>query len=162
MGSLTQPEDTGVIRIPTTSPRRSPHVVDLRVAAPQRPAPPVQTARANPQPRAKRPRRKLTAKLLLVHALKVVVVLAAAYGFLSLDISLPERLIGIYFALALVYAIDSQRTFLVALVFLVMVAGWSAFGNSVSAENYAIYAFYFLVIGLVSAIREMVWKSPSA
>jgi len=37
---------------------------------------------------------------------------------------------------------------------------WSAFGNSGSAEQFAIYAFYFLVIGLVSAIREMMFTRP--
>jgi hypothetical protein len=69
---------------------------------------------------------------------------------------LPERLIGIYLVVSLVYAFDSQRTFIVALIFLAMVAVSSAIGQSVPAESYAVYAFYFLVIGLIAAIREQI------
>ena len=172
--------EEGTIQLPAIRPRRSPHVIDLRDATPKRPArrrppaqvapstPPVKravaapkqpakpTARVRPKPTAAQPRRHLNSKQLAVHALKAAIVIAGAVGFLSLGISLPERLIGIYFVAATVYAVDSQRTFLVALIFLIMVAVWSALGNSISAEDYAIYAFYFLVIGLVSAIREMV------
>lgn len=93
--------------------------------------------------------------------LKALIVLGGAAFFLSLGIDLPERLIGVYFVASVVYAIDSQRTFLVALIFLVMVAVWSALGQNVPAENYAIYAFYFLVIGLVSALRELIVHKPS-
>jgi hypothetical protein len=96
------------------------------------------------------------------HLVRAVIVIAGAIFFLSLNIDLPERLIGIYFVASLVYAIDSQRTFLVALIFLVMVAIWSALGQNVPAENYAIYAFYFLVIGLVSALRELVVHKPKS
>jgi hypothetical protein len=92
--------------------------------------------------------------------LKAVIVVVGAVIFLSLNIDLPERLIGIYFVASIVYAIDSQRTFLVALIFLVMVAVWSALGQNVPAESYAIYAFYFLVIGLVSALRELIVHKP--
>jgi hypothetical protein len=96
------------------------------------------------------------------HLVRAVIVIAGDIFFLSLNIDLPERLIGIYFVASLVYAIDSQRTFLVALIFLVMVAIWSALGQNVPAENYAIYAFYFLVIGLVSALRELVVHKPKS
>jgi hypothetical protein len=44
----------------------------------------------------------------------------------------------------------------VALIFLALVAVSSALGQSVPAQNYAIYAFYFLVIGLIAAIREQI------
>jgi hypothetical protein len=37
-----------------------------------------------------------------------------------------------------------------------MVAVTSALGQSVPAESYAVYAFYFLVIGLLGAIREQI------
>jgi hypothetical protein len=108
-------------------------------------------------PKAAKRRRTITPRALAVHALKAVTALIGAGLFLSLnEVSLPERLIGIYFIVSLVYAFDSQRTFIVALIFLAMVAVSSAIGQAVPAENYALYAFYFLVIGLVAAVREQV------
>lgn len=74
---------------------------------------------------------------------------------LSLNIGLPERLIGLYAIAAFLYGIDSQRTLLIALLFVASIAVWSALGQSENAQNNAIYAFYFLVIGLVSAIGEL-------
>jgi hypothetical protein len=94
-------------------------------------------------------------KRLLWRATKVGVLLGLSYVFLSLNAPLPEQLVGIYATAALLFAIDSQRTFLIALIFLVMVAVWSALGRAVQAENFAIYAFYFLVIGLIGAMREL-------
>jgi hypothetical protein len=154
---------------------RSPHILDLRPKAPevavaeparaphpvrQREAPPPAERLAKPPaaplPPPKKRHRKLGKRRLLVQALKLAVVLIGAAGFLLLEIPLPERLIGIYFVTSIVYAFDSQRTFIVALIFLVLVAGASAAGQSVPAQNYAVYAFYFLVIGLVAAIREQV------
>jgi hypothetical protein len=99
---------------------------------------------------------KLTPRRLIVGAIKVALVLIGAVLFLLLTIPLPERLIGVYFVISIVYNIDSQRTFIVALIFLVMVAVSSAIGASVPAESYAVYAFYFLVIGLIAAIREQI------
>jgi len=155
--------------LPRERTRRSAHVLDLRPAA----GSPNVTVPAEEKGTSQSARRgELTAKkkrsgllstlqrlsprrLPLSQIFKAAIVLAGAIFFLSLDISLAERFIGIYLVAAIVYAIDSQRTFLVALVFLIMVAVWSALGNSVSAEDYATYAFYFLAIGLVTAIREM-------
>ena len=160
------------VKLPPPRPQRSTHVLDLRQqtsrnAAPgfheqlssvPSAAPATEVPRVNaPVTPKQQPHRKLSLKQLAVRALKVLIVLAGAVGFFALNVSLPERLIGIYFVLAIVYAIDSQRTFLVALIFLVMVAVWSALGNSISAEDFAVYAFYFLVIGLVSAIREIMY-----
>jgi hypothetical protein len=150
---------------------RSPHILDLRPKAPepvvaeparapdpvrQREAPPPAERLAKPPAAPKKRNRKLGNRRLLVQALKLTAVLIGAAGFLLLEIPLPERLIGIYFVTSIVYAFDSQRTFIVALIFLVLVAGASAAGQSVPAQNYAVYAFYFLVIGLVAAIREQV------
>jgi hypothetical protein len=150
---------------------RSPHILDLRPKAPepvvaeparaphpvrQREASPPAERLAKPPAAPKKRHRKLGKRRLLVQALKLAVVLIGAAGFLLLEIPLPERLIGIYFVTSIVYAFDSQRTFIVALIFLVLVAGASAAGQSVPAQNYAVYAFYFLVIGLVAAIREQV------
>jgi hypothetical protein len=111
---------------------------------------------------AKQKKRRWTWRQVLVQAVKAAILLVGSGLFLLLDIDLPERLIGIYLVAALVYRIDSQRTFLVALIFLVMVAVGSAIGKSVPAESYAIYAFYFLVIGLVSAMRELLSTGRSA
>jgi hypothetical protein len=133
------------------------HVRPREAEAPAAPtaAPPAKKRRRFRLPRW--PLRKI-----LIEAAKAAVLVAAAVFFLSLGVDLPERLIGIYFVASVVYSIDSQRTFLVALIFLVMVAVWSAFGQNVPAENYAIYAFYFLVIGLVSALRELVVHKPKS
>jgi hypothetical protein len=104
-----------------------------------------------------KPRRRLRPKAIAIQVLKAVVVLLAALVCLSFNnVALPERLIGIYLVASFVYAFDSQRTFLVALIFLALVAVSSALGQSVPAQNYAIYAFYFLVIGLIAAIREQI------
>jgi hypothetical protein len=111
------------------------------------------------QPKAEPVAKPLAAKdrSLLKYIVKAVVLLIAAIIFLSLNIALPERLIGIYFAASIIYTINSQVTFLVALIFLVLVAIWSSVGNDVTAQDYAVYAFYFLVIGLLAALRETVW-----
>jgi hypothetical protein len=178
-------EHIGAIAVPAPHPRLSRYVVDLRQLSdrvaprnrPQtrsvepKPAPePVKTSVPAPNPavpavttpaaQSAPPKARPLYRRLAPHALRVAILLLSAAFFLSLGISLPERLIGIYLVATLVYAIDSQRTFLIALIFLVMVAVWSAFGNSVSAEQFAIYAFYFLVIGLISAIREMIFSRP--
>lgn len=93
---------------------------------------------------------------------KIILLAAAAFILLSLNIALPDRAIAIHFVLSLLYRIESQRTFLVALIFLVFVAIWSAIGNTVTAQDYAVYAFYFLLIGLVAALRETVWPKIPA
>jgi hypothetical protein len=149
--------------VPMPPPRRQapvPPQPAQRQPQPQPPAQPVPKKRGlfarKPKP-APAPRRPLTAKRVASATLKVLITLAGAIVFLSFNsVALPERLIGIYFVASVVYAFDSQRTFLVALIFLAMVAVSSAIGQSVPAENYAIYAFYFLVIGLVAAIREQI------
>ena len=183
-------EHIGAVAVPSPRPRPSRYVVDLRelsdrvsprveprprpvpspvqAAAPVQTAAPVQAAAAIPTvttpaaatPAAPKPRPAY--RRAAPHAARAAILLLGAAFFLSLGISLPERLIGIYFIATLVYAIDSQRTFLIALIFLVLVAVWSAFGSSGSAEQFAIYAFYFLVIGLISAIREMMFARPQA
>jgi len=142
-----------------------------RSVAPTRPAPaprPAPAARPTPAPapppavpaKAPKPSRskfQWNWRRVLVRTAQLVITLIGAGVFLMMnEVPLPERLIGIYFVASLVYNIDSQRTFLVALLFLAMVAASSAIGKSVPAENYAVYAFYFLVIGLVAAIREQV------
>ena len=101
--------------------------------------------------------RRMSRRDLLIQISKALITLAGAIVFLALNIPLAERFIGIYFVVSVVYAIDSQRTFLVALIFLVLVAVWSGLGRSLKAEDFAIYAFYFLVIGLIGAVREMVF-----
>jgi hypothetical protein len=158
----------------SVEPKPAPEPVKTSVPAPQpapvapapaalatTPAPnPAVPAVTTPAAQSAPPKARPLYRRLAPHALRVAILLLSAAFFLSLGISLPERLIGIYLVATLVYAIDSQRTFLIALIFLVMVAVWSAFGNSVSAEQFAIYAFYFLVIGLISAIREMIFSRP--
>jgi len=156
---------------PRVEPRPRPVPSPVQAAAPVQTAAPVQAAAATPAtatttatpaatPAAPKPRPAY--RRAAPHAARAAILLLGAAFFLSLGISLPERLIGIYFIATLVYAIDSQRTFLIALIFLVLVAVWSAFGSSGSAEQFAIYAFYFLVIGLISAIREMMFARPQA
>ncbi len=114
--------------------------------------------RPEPQAKPQHPARRITAKQIV----KAVILVIAAIALLSLNIGLPERFIGIYFVASLLFNIDSQRTFFVALIFLVLVAVWSTIGNTVSAQDYAVYAFYFLIIGLISALRETVWpKTPT-
>jgi hypothetical protein len=131
---------------------RSSHVLDLRNQAPEPAATPEAVSEPEVAPKAPQKKPRLVPRII-----RLAVVLIAAAGFLLLNsVPLPERLIGVYFVVSMVYAFDSQRTFIVALIFLVLVAAASAAGQSVPAQNYAVYAFYFLVIGLVAAIREQI------
>jgi hypothetical protein len=100
-------------------------------------------------------RRIIPWRALLITSTKLGIFIGLSFISLSLKIPLPEQLIAIYASAALLFAIDSQRTFLIALIFLIAVAGWSVAGLTDRAENFAIYAFYFLLIGIVSALREL-------
>jgi hypothetical protein len=145
---------------PKPVPRAAPVAPRTTVAPAPRRSDPDRHAAIPPQLQAApvaKPRRRLRPKAIAIQVLKAVVVLLAALVCLSFNnVALPERLIGIYLVASFVYAFDSQRTFLVALIFLALVAVSSALGQSVPAQNYAIYAFYFLVIGLIAAIREQI------
>jgi hypothetical protein len=126
-------------------------------AAPQleaaRPAAP-----ATPAPQSWRNFGRWPWRTLLIRSLKLGAFLGLSYIALSLTIELPTRLIAVYAAAALLYAIDSQRTILIALIFLALAPVWSALGRTTDAQNYAVYAFYFLVLGLVCAARETLVK----
>ncbi|HEX3082590.1 MAG TPA: hypothetical protein VHQ86_05035 [Candidatus Saccharimonadia bacterium] len=147
---------------------RAPLVPALAPRRPEPPPPPADVSAATAPiatapPPAKYTFRTIGAwpwKLLLWRSLKLGLVIGLSYVLLSVNISLPERLIGIYAAVAWLYAINSQRTLLVALLFLASVAVYSVLGDSDTAQTNAIYAFYFLVIGFVSAALELRPRAP--
>ncbi len=99
-------------------------------------------------------------RVLIRRSLKLGLALAAVYICLSLTaLGLVTQLIALYAVVALLYSIDSQRTFLIALLMFGFIITWTALGRTEQAQAYAVYTFYFLVIGLASAARELFWRS---
>ncbi len=145
------------LNAPASSTRRAP---TLPVPIPSHQAPVAGTRDVSEQPslglRSSKWGLKIPArKVLIINGIKVFVLLLLGAVILSTSWQLVEQLIALYAVAALLFSIDSRRTFLVALIFLILVAGFSALNNQLIAENYAVYAFYFLVIGLASAIVEL-------
>ena len=100
-------------------------------------------------------RRELSWRALFVRSLKLGVLLGLAIVFLSLRVDLAERLIAIYATASFLYRIDSQRTFLVALILIILAGAWAISGQIDRTQLFAVYAFYFLAIGLFNIFREM-------
>lgn len=102
-------------------------------------------------------------RTLLRRSLLLGLFLGAAFVGLSLtSLGLPNQLIIVYAAAALLFGIDSQRSFLIALIFLALVLVWTTLGNSDKAQELALYAFYFLAIGIACAMREVFWRPQQA
>ncbi len=89
-------------------------------------------------------------------AWRIFVVLLVVVATQFLKFSLIEALIALYFASAILWRIESERTFLVALLLLMATAVLSFLRNDALAEEYAVYAYYFLVIGVITAIIELI------
>lgn len=84
----------------------------------------------------------------------------AALGVLFQDITYGELIIGIYGIVALVRNIRSEETFKMALISLGCVPLLGIMGSTILANNFAIYGFLLLCIGIVCLIKQY-WKAPS-
>lgn len=136
--------------VPSLSPKRPRPTPVGTTKSPTAPIPAVQP----PAPGVPWYRRRLSWRAWLVGSLKLGTLLGFIVVCLSLPIDVAERLIAIYAIASLLYRIDSQRTFLIAILLLCGVVAWSVMGEADRAEGFAVYTFYFLVIGLVAALRE--------
>lgn len=86
---------------------------------------------------------------------RIPVLLAVIIATQFLEFSLIEAVIALYFVSALVWRVESDRTFLVALILLTITAILSFLREDGLAEGYAVYTYYFLVIGVITAIIEL-------
>jgi drug/metabolite transporter superfamily protein YnfA len=89
----------------------------------------------------------------------VVIILAApcmlAAGLMLQSVAAGEAAIGAYAVIALVKRIKSRMTFMLALVSLLcIVVLLLARPDPVLMQNFAIYAFLFIVVGTVSLTME--------
>lgn len=83
-----------------------------------------------------------------------IIFLAASLIYFKLD--LVSMIIAFYFLLAIIFSLESRYSFGLGLFFLVLTALMQILGNERIAENYAVYAFYFLVIGTTTGLIETV------
>ena len=88
--------------------------------------------------------------------LKIMAVVFLAAGLIYFKADLVSTIIAFYFLLAIIFSFESRYSFGIGLFFLVLTALAQMLGNEGVAENYAIYAFYFLIIGTTTALIEIV------
>lgn len=87
----------------------------------------------------------------------VAAVVAVAVGVLVFraDAPLADKLIGLFGVLTVVLRADSRLSFGVALICLVNIPLVAALSRQQLAESIAVYAFYFLVIGVIDSLLEI-------
>jgi len=93
---------------------------------------------------------------LLILKLIAIIFLAIILFYFKVDI--VDAIIAFYFLIAILFFIKSQYSFYLGLFFLILAAFLQIIGNAKVAEDYAIYAFYFLFIGTIVALIELVKK----
>ena len=76
-------------------------------------------------------------------------IMAHYYGF-----TLLNSLVGLYFVFSVLFVFESRVSFLIAFVFLVFCPILIITSNQALAETFAIMAYYFLCIGVVTQILE--------
>lgn len=88
--------------------------------------------------------------------LKIMAILILAVGLIYFKVDLVSTIIAFYFLFSILFSIGSRYSFGIGLFFLVLTAFLQILGNERIAENYAVYAFYFLAIGTAAALIETV------
>jgi len=83
----------------------------------------------------------------------IIVFLAALFIF---HFTIFDGLVWGYLIACFIYAIDSRYSFFAALGLLVLTAVLSTARSDASSEIAAVYAYYFLCIGTITAIAELV------
>ena len=88
--------------------------------------------------------------------LKIISIIFLAIILIYFKADLVSTIIAFYFLCSLLFSFTSRYSFYLGLFFLVLTAFLAALGNEGVAENYAVCAFYFLLIGTINAIIEAV------
>lgn len=98
---------------------------------------------------------------------KNIKIASAVFGLLVamfLDPTLleqPHLIAGVYFLLVIALGIDSQNTFLLALMFLISVPVMLTFDREFVAEQFATLSYFLLVLGVGTAAWEMRMNKPA-
>ena len=88
--------------------------------------------------------------------LKIMASLILAVILIYFKVDLVDTIIAFYFLLSILFSLESRYSFGLGLFFLVITALAQIAGSKGVAENYAVYAFYFLAIGTVIVLIETV------
>lgn len=94
--------------------------------------------------------------------LSVFTVICVVLGIASYNLALGQWAIGIYALASLVFRVKSQTTFTLALMALVSVPLLTVLHNQTLADNFAVYAYLLLVVGVFSALLEQWRERPKA
>jgi hypothetical protein len=90
--------------------------------------------------------------------IKVFMAIAGLLAGIYFDPSLleqPHLIAGLYFLLVIVLRINSQKTFLLALAFLISVPVMLASDREMVADQFATLSYFLLAIGVAAAAWEM-------
>jgi len=90
--------------------------------------------------------------------LRIIPTIFLAAILIYFKVDLVNIIIAFYFLLSVLFSIESRYSFYIGLLFLILAAFLYLIGNEGVAENYAVYAFYFLVIGTTTVLIETVKK----
>jgi hypothetical protein len=90
----------------------------------------------------------------------LIVVAASVVGIVLPNIQYGQWAIAAYGVFALIFRVKSQVTFALALFALMAVPVLILINQKVLAENYAVYSFLLLVIGVISATIELKFSKP--
>ncbi len=87
-------------------------------------------------------------------SISLVTAVFIALGVYSQDLSRGQQAIAVYAVLALIFKLDSRLSFMLGLFGLVLTA---MLRQAPLAANFAVYTYFFLVIGVLSTINES-WR----
>lgn len=98
-------------------------------------------------------------KVILSDIKRILKVLSLLLVFLLLkyyfDTEVSYIVIAMYFMVSVLFSIESKFSFGIALFFLASVPIFLSLGYEASAENYAVFAYFFLVIGVILSLLEI-------
>lgn len=86
---------------------------------------------------------------------RLIVAVAILAGLLAGHPHLPDAVIGLYAMAAILFGFESSWSFIFALILLVAIPLMNLLGQTVLAQDYAVYAFYFLVLGVAGSLFEL-------
>lgn len=87
--------------------------------------------------------------------MKIVGVVVVAWLILTQSTGIGDVVIGLFAIAAIIRGIDARWSFGVALVFLASIPLLSLINQTALGDTYAVYAFYFLVIGVITSMAEL-------
>lgn len=102
-------------------------------------------------------------RVVLTDTRRTLKVMSLIFAFLLLkyyfDTEVSYIVIAIYFMVSVLFSIESKFSFGIALFFLASVPIFLSLGYEGSAENYAVFAYFFLTIGTALALIEYIRDS---